>query len=112
VEAVNDFDGEAGQQVGLSKSSAEGRARDVKNFRRGVLFAALRHPEQRDFWFVFFWTSKRKGTSNLMNRVRMILDVETILAAAVKSWLRESIRRVETRLAFSWIPRLNSTVPI
>ena len=33
VEAVNDFVGEVGKQAGLTKSSAEGRARDVKNFR-------------------------------------------------------------------------------
>ena len=33
-EAGNDFVGHAGKPRGLSKSSAEGVARDVKNFRR------------------------------------------------------------------------------
>jgi hypothetical protein len=33
VEAVNDFVGIMGYQAGLTKSSAEGWARDVKNFR-------------------------------------------------------------------------------
>jgi hypothetical protein len=33
VEAVNDFVGHVGKQVRLTKSSAEGPARDVKNFR-------------------------------------------------------------------------------
>ena len=40
VEAGNDFVGQMGEEVGHSKSSAEGLARDVKNFR-GTSFLPL-----------------------------------------------------------------------
>jgi len=60
MEAVNDFVVHAREEAGLTKSSAEGSARDVKNFRgasfsfRSFSFGRAKENEHRQLPGMFF----------------------------------------------------------
>jgi hypothetical protein len=60
MEAVNDFVVHGGEEAGLTKSSAEGSARDVKNFRgasfsfRSFSFGRAKENEHKNLRGMFF----------------------------------------------------------
>ncbi len=113
VEAVSDFVGHVGKQVRPSKSSAEGRARDVKNFR-GASFS---------FGSFSFGRAKENEHQSLLQlatgffidhfyveRLLLMEGVETHLASLgflvhELSTTRRVVRLVEKLVAISFLSR-------